>query len=340
MGPGGAALAGAGVSLAVAAGVSAAVAWAGPLDNPRARGLHATPTVTSGGLAAMAGAGAGLLAFSLCASGAAPGLARAALCLGLAGGLGLLGALDDLVDLGAKGKLLAQILFGAVFVLAVGRIEALPLGPGLALPLGALAGGLGTILWLVVATNAVNFMDGVDGLASGSLAIVLAALAAAALQAGEAGVAGAALAGAAALVGFLPWNLPFRRLFQGDAGSLFSGFLAAGLAVAAAERVSLYFVPMALTPFLTDVLLTLLVRTRRGERFGEAHREHLFQLWLTRRGARHRDLSFRVWAIMAAYSLAALAAQQAPEGLRPLLFALGVALAAAFWAVERRRLAR
>ncbi len=338
MGPGAAALAGAAASLAVAAAYAAAVAWAGPLDSPRARGLHSVPTVTSGGVAVIAGAGAGLLLFALCAPPPQPALARAALALALAGGLGLLGAFDDLVDMGARGKLLAQALFGLLFTVMLGRIEVLPVAPGVTLTLGPVLGALGTVLWLVVATNAVNFMDGVDGLAAGSLAIALAALAIAAGGAGAPAVAGAALVGAGALVGFLPWNQPFRRLFQGDAGALFSGFLAAGLAVIAADRVSVYFVPFALTPFLTDVLLTLLVRARRGERLFEAHREHLFQLWLHKTGRTHRALTLRVWAIMALYALAALASQAAPEGLRPLLFALGVVVAAGFWRTARRRL--
>lgn len=335
---GAAALAGAVLALAVAVGFSALIAWAGPLDSPRPRGSHSTPTATSGGLAVMAGSGLGLLLFAWLMRGEPPGLANAALALGFAGGLGLAGALDDLIDLGAKGKLMAQAATALLFALMVQRIEALPIGGGVVLPLGPIVGALGTTLWLVVATNAVNFMDGVDGLAAGSLAIALAALAAASLFQGEFGVAGAALAGAGALLGFLPWNLPARRLFQGDAGALFAGFLASGLAVIAAGRVSLYLMPFALTPFLTDVLLTLLVRARRGVSLFEAHREHLYQLWLQRTGRPHAALTVRVWGIVAAYALAGLASEAAPAGVRPILFAVGVALAASGWFAARRRL--
>lgn len=338
MNPGGAALAGAGAGLVLASALSALVAWTGPLDSPRARGLHSTPTVTSGGLAVLAASAVGLFVFSRLAPAPAPQLSQAALTLGLAAALGLLGALDDLVDMGAKAKLLAQALLALLFAVMIAHVERLPLGPGLALPLGPVLGVAGTVLWLVVATNAVNFMDGADGLAAGSLALVLAALGVAALMHGGDGVAGAALAAAGALAGFLPWNLPFRRLFQGDAGSLFSGFLAASLAVLAADRVSLYLVPFALTPFLTDVLLTLVVRARRGERLSEAHRDHLYQLWLRATGKPHRALTLRMWAIMAAYSAAAVASEAAPEGVRPLLFLIGVAVAVAGWAALRRRL--
>ena len=218
----------------------------------------------------------------------------------------------------------------------------LPIAPGLALPLGVTAGVIGTALWLVVVTNAVNFMDGANGLAAGSLAIVLAALGAAGLMHGQLAVAAAAFAGAGALAGFLPWNLPAARLFQGDAGSLFSGFLVAALAVVATAQsrgaISVYLVPLALTPFLTDVLLTLLVRARRGERLLDAHRDHLYQLWLRKTGGSHAALSLRVWTITALFAAGALASQAAPAGLRPLLFAAGVALCSAGWVVVRRRL--
>ncbi|HTK33905.1 MAG TPA: hypothetical protein VL358_01290 [Caulobacteraceae bacterium] len=331
-------VAGAGTSLALASAFCALVGWAGPLDAPGARSSHTRPTVTSAGLAIMAGSAMGLLVFARLAGSPIPGLGMAALALGFAGALGLLGTFDDLVDVGAKGKLLAQAAVGLVFAAMIARIEALPLGGGVSLPLGPVIGVLGTTLWLVVATNAVNFMDGVDGLASGSLVIVLAAIAIAGLVEGEPAVAGAALVGAAAIAGFLPWNIPSKRLFQGDAGSLFSGFLAASLAVAASGRLSLYLVPTALTPFLTDVLLTLLVRARRGQSLFEAHRDHLYQLWLRSTGKPHAALSLRVWAIVAAYAAYGLACEAAPEGVRPPLFALGVAVAAMAWRRMRRQL--
>jgi UDP-N-acetylmuramyl pentapeptide phosphotransferase/UDP-N-acetylglucosamine-1-phosphate transferase len=338
VGLGWAAVAGGALALAVAGGGSALVAWAGPLDRPVSRSSHTSPTVTSAGLAIIAGAAAGLLLLVRLAGEPLPGLAATAQTLGFAGCLGLLGAFDDLVDIGAKGKLAAQAVVGLVFSILIARIEVLPIGGGLFLPLGSVVGALGTTLWLVVATNATNFMDGADGLAAGSLAIVLAALAAAGFIAGEAGIAAAALAGAAAGLGFLPWNIPSKRLFQGDTGALFSGFLASGLAVVAAGRISLYFVPTAMTPFLTDVLLTLLIRARRGQSLFEAHRDHLYQVWLRATGAPHAALAPRVWLVMGLYAAYALIGEAAPEGVRPLLFALGVAAAASGWRIARRRL--
>lgn len=341
----GAVLTAAGASAVLAAGGAALVAWAGPLDAPVARSSHAVPTVTSGGLAVLAAAALGLALFGALAPEGRTDLGRVALAVGFAGALGLLGAVDDLFDLGAKPKLVLQALASVIFAALVARIETLPLGLGMTAGLGVVAGALGTALWLVVATNAVNFMDGADGLAGGCVAIALAALGAAGMVHGQPAVGAAALVAAAAIAGFLPWNLPARRLFQGDAGALFTGFLVAALAVVGAtaqpERaLSVYLAPFALTPFLTDVLLTLAVRARKGRPLFQAHRDHLYQVWLTRTGRSHAALAVRAWAVTAAYAAAGFAAEWAPAGAQPLLFAAGVAVCAAGWVAARRKLER
>ncbi len=344
MGPVGAAIAAGLTSAVTACGLSGLIAWAGPVDPPGSRTSHKRPTPTSGGLSMLAGAGLGALVFARLCAGAS-GLAPVAATLALAGVLGGMAALDDLYDFGAKTKLLAQAVAGLVFAVFVARIEVLPLGL-IDLPLGPVVGALGTALWIVVATNAVNFMDGANGVAPGAQVMALFAFALAAFSAGLPVIGGAALAGAAASLGFLPWNLR-GKLFQGDVGALFSSFLLAGLAVLATKTgpghaaVFLYFAPLALFPFLTDVLLTLLVRARRGERLFEAHRDHLYQLWLTRRPDRsHLALAARTSAIMAVYAGAALILQGAPPGLQALGFAAVVAITAVTWAAARRRLER
>ncbi|MHB8287456.1 MAG: glycosyltransferase family 4 protein, partial [Caulobacteraceae bacterium] len=291
----GAAIAAGLVSAVTACGLAGLIAWAGPVDPPGSRTSHKRPTPTSGGLSMLAAAGLGAVVFArLC--GGCGGFAPLAATLALAGVLGGMAALDDLYDFGAKAKLLAQAIAGLIFAVFVARIEVLPLG-FIDLPLGPVIGSLGTALWIVVATNAVNFMDGANGVAPGAEVIALAAFALAAFGAGLPAIGGVTLAGAAACAGFLPWNLR-GKLFQGDVGALFSSFLLAGLAVLATQTgaghatVFLYFAPLALFPFLTDVLLTLLVRARRGERLFEAHRDHLYQLWLKADpGRRHLALA-------------------------------------------------
>ncbi len=319
------------------------VAWSGPVDPPRSRGSHHHPTPTSGGLAILAGASVGAAVTAALTPPALHAQAHeVAATVAVAGGLGLIGAVDDMVDLGARAKLLVQMAVALAFALTVARVQAVPVFGRLALPLGPWAGAVGTALWIVVATNAVNFMDGANGVAGGALTVALGALGLGALAAGEPMVAAAAVAGAGANAGYLPWNLG-GRLFQGDAGALFSGFLLSGLAVVA-ERgeagLYLFFAPLVLLPFLTDVLLTLLLRARRGRSLLDAHRDHLYQLWLQRTGKPHSALAWRMALIMLTFAAYALAVQQTPSGLRPVLFCVALAVCVLGWAGWRARLER
>jgi Fuc2NAc and GlcNAc transferase len=309
------------------------------MDRPRPRGSHIAPTATSGGLAVIAAAGLGLWLVLGQLYGPKDETLRTVLAVGFAGGLGFMGAVDDLYDFGAKAKLGLQLMLSIAFAAVVARAEILPTGFG-DIVLGPVGGVLGSALWLVTVANAVNFMDGSDGLAAGSIAIALLALGLTAFGGHAEILGGAAIAGAAAFVGFLPWNLPMGRLFQGDAGSLFGGFLLGALALVGAGptglgAVQLWMLPTALTPFLTDVLLTLLVRARAKKPLHEAHREHLYQLWLTHTGKPHAALAVRVWALTALY---ALAGALAPRDSGMLVFVFGVLLAAGGWVELRRRL--
>ncbi len=256
---------------------------------------------------------------------------RIAATLALALVMGVIGALDDLFDIGAKTKLLLQAALALVFATFVAHVEVLPLGLGLNLPLGPIVGIAGVALWIVVATNAVNFMDGANGVAPGAQLCLFIATALA-TQPRYPLVAEVSMVAALACAGFLPWNLR-GRLFQGDAGALFCGFLFAGL--------SLYFGPLILLPFLTDVLLTLAVRARRGQSLLQAHRDHLYQLWLRQDSKpSHIALAWRVMAIMAVYGGCGLLMLVCRPSVQPEIFAAAVAFSALVWALLRRRLER
>jgi len=327
------------ITFAAATALAGAISWAGPIDPPTERGAHCRPTPTSGGVAIMGAVGLGLLLHPF-----AGGLGlRIAATLALALAMGVIGALDDLLDIGAKTKLLLQAALALVFATFVAHVEVLPLGLGVNLPLGPIVGIAGVALWIVVATNAVNFMDGANGVAPGAQLCLFIATAAAA-RARYPLVAEVATVAALACAGFLPWNLR-GRLFQGDAGALFCGFLFAGLTIlstapsAGSPGLSLYFGPLILLPFLTDVLLTLAVRARRGQGLLQAHRDHLYQLWL-RQGSKpsHVALAWRVMAIMAVYGGFGLAMLACPPRVQPEMFAAAVAFGALVWALLRRRL--
>jgi UDP-GlcNAc:undecaprenyl-phosphate GlcNAc-1-phosphate transferase len=329
------------LTFAAAAVLAGAISWAGPIDPPTARGAHRRPTPTSGGVAIMGAVGLGLLLHPV----AGPLGWKLATTLALALAMGVIGALDDLFDIGAKTKLGLQAALALVFAAFVVHVEVLPLGLGLNLRLGPLVGIVGVALWIVVATNAVNFMDGANGVAPGAQLCLFIVTAWAALRHFPL-VAEVSMAAALACAGFLPWNLG-GRLFQGDAGALFCGFLFAGLAILLTEpsikspSLGLYFGPLILLPFLTDVLLTLAVRARRGQSLLQAHRDHLYQLWLRQDPQpSHVALAWRVIVIMAAYGGFGLFMLACSPRVQPEMFAAAVAVSALCWGLLRRRLER
>lgn len=151
-----------------------------------------------------------------------------------------------------------------------------------------------TLLWVVGLTNAYNFMDGIDGIAA--VQAVVAAIAVSILALWQGNLVIAVFAGvlAAGVLGFLPHNWPPATVFMGDVGSAYLGYTFAGLAVVSTNETDGSFPfavwPILLAPFLFDTSFTLLQRVARGERWYEAHREHLYQR-LVRSGWPHRAVT-------------------------------------------------
>jgi UDP-N-acetylmuramyl pentapeptide phosphotransferase/UDP-N-acetylglucosamine-1-phosphate transferase len=286
---------------------------AGIADAPdHKRKAHRDPTPTAGGLAVVAAASVALILAVFFARGfwageAGPG-PTAHLAAAWLGGLVIMaiGLADDLYDLraGVKFGLIGILCIGFSFFVA--RVETIGLWPGAAILLGPVFGALGSALWLFVMANGVNFMDGANGLAMGSSALGLLALALYAAIGGASGPALAALLIAAALCGFLYWNFPSGRIFAGDAGALFVGFMAGALALLAIQeaRLPVLLAPLLFMPMLADVLLTMLWRARRKRNLLEAHRDHLYQVAL-RAGAGHPRTAIGYWLAMIHCALAA-----------------------------------
>jgi UDP-GlcNAc:undecaprenyl-phosphate GlcNAc-1-phosphate transferase len=189
--------------------------------------------------------------------------------------------LDDLYDWKFSVKLSAQILAAVVAVASgiyVVNYHIPYAGP---LHIGWLA-PLATVLWLLFATNALNFIDGLNGLAAGVALIAASFLAGIAAAHDGFFAYFASLLLIAGLAGFLPFNFPRARIFMGDVGSQFCGFVLAILAVVASRfdnvELSFLIVPMLLSGVLFDVAFTLVRRTVAGERLTEPHRGHLYQV--------------------------------------------------------------
>jgi UDP-N-acetylmuramyl pentapeptide phosphotransferase/UDP-N-acetylglucosamine-1-phosphate transferase len=214
----------------------------------------------------------------------------------------LIGFYDDRFHLKAMVKmaLLLVVCIGLVWFDI--RVDVLVPRPGVVLPLTIIGGSIGSVLWLVVVINAVNFMDGANGLSMGMAAIASAGLSAccAFANAWDLALIAAALSGG--LVGFLVWNIP-GKLFAGDAGALFAGAMLGAISLALIRlQPDLLFVPPTLMlPWLTDVLLTLAWRARHRKPLFSAHRDHVYQIAM-KAGLKHWQVSLihAVWALNAA----------------------------------------
>lgn len=251
------------------------------MDAPDARKAHSRPTPKGGGVGIVASFMIGVLVlyrfahFSRLVEPYFLGVIAASALIAI------VSFFDDLYDWPFTVKLAAQ-LAAAVAAVATGvyvRDYRLPyVGP---LYVGWI-GGPATLAWIVFVTNAMNFIDGLDGLAGGVSLIAAAFLAGIAASHGAWFAYFAALLLAAGLIGFLPFNFPRARIFMSDVGSQFCGFVLAMLGVVASRfdgvQLSLLLVPMLLSGVLFDVLLTLCRRALRGERLTAAHRGHLYQV--------------------------------------------------------------
>lgn len=306
----------------------------GILDHPKQYGIHNHPVPRLGGLA-------------ICIAFVAGSLDRMDLSEQLKGVLvgSILifgtGLLDDLIYLRASLKLAVQLLACGIMMFQYGVI--LDVFPNLVLNASF------TVLGIIGLTNAVNFLDNMDGLAAGlvmisSLAIFIVAFTTRQFWLGYLSMA---LVGATA--GFLPFNLRKAHVFMGDAGSTFLGFTLASLAVMCEWS---YFLPVTLAvpvlilgvPILDMILITVLrVKEDKVRNFkewidytGKDHLSHRFmRLGLTERGA-----VFSLWALQGIFCVIALAILRRDSfyGIGGLSFFLFVSLGMLFFFRKKRML--
>ncbi|WP_428490913.1 glycosyltransferase family 4 protein [Rhodopila sp.] len=251
------------------------------MDAPEARKAHNRPTPKGGGVGIVVTFLIGITVlyrfaeFSRLADPYFLGVIEASVAMAV------VAFLDDLFDWPFIVKLGAQVLAALVAVssgLFVTDFRIPYLGP---LPV-AWIGIAATLVWLLFTTNAMNFIDGLDGLASGVALIACLFIVFIAEQHG--GWFAYASAGllAAGLAGFLPFNFPKARIFMGDVGSQFCGFMLAVLAVVASRfdgvELSFLLMPMLLSGVLFDVAFTLVRRALQREALTQPHRGHLYQV--------------------------------------------------------------
>ena len=299
------------VALVITPGVIWLAGKTGALDAPDARKVHKQPIPRIGGLGIY-------LAFVLAIGGV---MSSAALDTEISKGLtGLLlggtmivalGLIDDYKNLPAKVKLLGQIIAASVLVIGFDvRIDFIsdPFGDYFffeeyfAIP--------ATIFWIVGITNTVNLIDGLDGLAAGVATIASITIFLVALQQGFIFVAviTAALAGSA--MGFLYYNFNPARIFMGDTGSMFLGFILSGVsvigAVKSAATIALIVPVLALGLPILDTTFAIVRRYRGGVPIFKPDKGHLHHRLLAL-GFSQRQAVLLMYVISALLGLSAVA---------------------------------
>jgi Fuc2NAc and GlcNAc transferase len=266
----------------------------GLFDVPNQRSSHAIPTPRGGGMAIVASTLGAVMILNL--SGWLP--LKPTLALMLGGGLvAFIGGLDDRQGLPVYLRLSAHCVAAVLATALIGRIESLTIGQS-SISLGYAAWPV-TLVCIVWFLNLFNFMDGIDGIAiseavfmSGAGGIL------AALNGAPVGMVMAMLVLAAACLGFVPLNWPPARMFMGDVGSGFLGFVIGILALATivSGTLSVWTWILLSGTFLTDATVTLLRRLARGENIHQAHRSHAYQC-LARKWQSHRRVTLCYIAI-------------------------------------------
>jgi UDP-N-acetylmuramyl pentapeptide phosphotransferase/UDP-N-acetylglucosamine-1-phosphate transferase len=296
------------LTAAIAAGGTAflrrrALAW-GLLDVPNERSLHSAVTPRGGGIVLVATVCAGLAALAI--TERVP-VAHAAIFCGAACLVAAIGWQDDRRSVSPAVRFLIHLIAAIVIMTVWGTFDhiALPWGTT-ALP-QAVAVAL-TAVWVVGLCNAYNFMDGIDGLASGQ-AVIAGVMWVWACGADVPLVTGVAALIAAANLGFLWHNWPPARIFMGDVGSGFLGFAFAALPLVAYRETGDARMPVAalliLAPFVFDTTITIVRRLLRGENVVHAHRTHLYQRLVTS-GWTHARVTMLYLAVAAICGAAAV----------------------------------
>jgi UDP-GlcNAc:undecaprenyl-phosphate/decaprenyl-phosphate GlcNAc-1-phosphate transferase len=264
------------------------------IDQPSDRKVHPRPTPTSGGLAMYLGFVAALayalfMPFYADVRQSSTPLGALVTCTLIV----ILGVIDDAKGVRALTKLTGQIFVGGILVLLAVQLVFFPL-PGLGIV--SLSGDLGialTIVYVIAIVNAINLVDGLDGLAAGVVAIAAGVFfvyvwrSPSLIQDAAQGALLLSAITVGVCVGFLPWNFNPAKIFMGDSGAMLLGMLLSiatisGLGKSAPAPgdyvviAGVVVVPVLVlfVPFL-DVALAIIRRTRHGVGIAQADKQHI-----------------------------------------------------------------
>lgn len=270
-------------------------------DKPNQRKVHKNPIPTLGGLAIFTSFMIGLVILR-------PENTYHLFIVGGAVVILVMGIIDDLYDLSAKLKFVIQFGVAAVIVLWGGlQVEFINLPFGGQVEFGILSSII-TVLWIVGVTNAINFIDGLDGLAAGVSSIALFTIAGMAVIMGNVYVFTMAILLFFSTAGFLRYNFHPAKIFMGDTGALFLGYMIAVLSLLGFKNVTVisFIIPIFILGVpIADTLIAMVRRFINKQPMTSPDSSHLHHR-LVKSGFTHRQTVLFIYSLSAMFSLAAI----------------------------------
>jgi len=273
---------------------------AGLLDAPdEGRKQHAIPVPALGGIAIFAAFAVAIAlkyAFDVEFAGSLSESTMALLVT--AAGVWILGIVDDIWPVRAKAKLVVQIIAAVAYVVTVQPIDVLHIADGFELSSEILVGTF-CVFWLVACCNAVNLLDGMDGMASVQGMMGFGTLAIIAMLHGDTASAAVCLLLVGSVLGFAIFNAPPASIFMGDAGSMTIGYLLGALTLSACHMADGRYglaIPLALVIIPAfDTTMAIVRRAQRGEGIMTPDREHFHHCLF--------DAGRSVWKVLGVFAV-------------------------------------
>lgn len=273
----------------------------GAVDQPNHRKMHDLQMTRLGGLAIVASFFIGLFLFVPTNAIPITLVAGAVMII-------LTGMMDDCFQMAAKWKLLGQFLAAVITVAGGIRIEFITFPVGEKIEFGIWAIPI-TIIWIIAITNAINLIDGLDGLSSGITSIALVTIIYLATTMGDITIALIATVLLGSTLGFLVFNFHPAKLFMGDTGSLFLGYMVSVLAVMGLYKNATVFslmVPILILMIpILDTTIAIIRRIIHKQPISAPDKFHVHHCIL-RLGFTHRQAVLILYLLSALFSIAAV----------------------------------
>ncbi|UOQ50282.1 undecaprenyl/decaprenyl-phosphate alpha-N-acetylglucosaminyl 1-phosphate transferase [Gracilibacillus caseinilyticus] len=273
----------------------------GAVDKPNARKVHQKLMPRLGGLAIYVSFLLGYLIFQPVGIDSWPLLIGGTMIV-------ILGVLDDLYELSAKIKFIGQIVAASITVVGGMQINFIVLPFTDKIEFGFLAVPI-TIIWIVAITNAINLIDGLDGLAAGVSSIALLTIVSMSFTMGNLYIAVMALLLLGSTLGFLWFNFNPAKIFMGDTGSMFLGYMISVLSIIGLYKNITFFsliIPIVIlgVPIL-DTTFAIIRRFIKKKPLSAPDKDHLHHC-LINLGFSHRQTVVAIYALSALFGAAAV----------------------------------